>query len=179
MELRAGLRSRSQILYWAGKYDVSYDSPIENLVCGVKDRGYLTKNELVSLACWKLPYRWKRGEDEGKLGLVKSNEPTDVRRFTRAAFRETDDSLRYLRELDGVGSAVGSAILHWFHDDPYPIWDIYARWSVQIDKNNFSLTRWKAYTLFCRNEADRYEVCMRTLDRALLKYGQANKPSSC
>ena len=185
MELRAGLLGRSKILFWAGKYNVNYDIPIENLGPEVKERGYLTKTELVKLACRKLPDRWKRGKDEGKLGLVKTNSPDDVKRFTRDAFLSTEErhSIRCLMwrtgGLPGVGSAIGSAILHWFHDDCYPIWDINARWSVQIDKNYCSFTRWKAYTLFCRDIADEYEVCMRTLDRALFKYGQANRPSSC
>lgn len=177
MELRQGLQGESNIQYWAGTYNVDYDTPIENLVCGVKERGYLTKRELVRLAEWKLPERWKRGEGEGKLGLVKENSPDDVRRITRNAFRTTDssDSIRYLRQLEGVSWALGSAILHWFHECRYPIWDIHARWSVQLDKNNGSFKSWKVYVDFCRDIADEYEVCMRTLDRALLKYGQNNR----
>lgn len=185
MELRAELRGRSNIQYWAGEYNVDYDTPIKNLVCGVKERGYLTKPELVELACWKLPERWKRGEDEGKLGLVKANSCDDVKEITRKAFRETDSikSIRCLGRLQGVGRAIGSAILHWFHEERYPIWDIYARWSVRLNecqhqyKNNDE--RWQTYVKYCKDIADEYEVCMRTLDRALLKYGQANRISSC
>ena len=46
MELREGLRDKSKINYWADKYDVGYDTRIENLVPEVKKRGYLTKCEL-------------------------------------------------------------------------------------------------------------------------------------
>ena len=74
MELRAELRSRSKILHRAGKYNVDYDICIENLVPEVQERQYLKKHELVKLACWKLPDRWKRGKDEGKLGLVKKKQ---------------------------------------------------------------------------------------------------------
>ena len=140
-----------------------------------------SKIELVELADWKLPERWKRGENEGKLGLVKTNSPDDVKEITRNAFLATNDrnSIRCLRSLTGVGWAVGSAILHWFHKDRYPIWDIYARWSVRLNecqhqyKNNYE--RWQAYVEFCRAIADRYEVDMRTLDRALLRYGKKNR----
>lgn len=182
MELRAGLLGRSNIQYWAGKYDVDYDTPIEDLVPEVKERGYLIKPELVSLACWKLPDRWKRGRDEGKLGLVKTNSPDDVREITRNAFRATvGDSMHCLRGLNGIGWAIGSAILHWFHECRYPIWDIYARWSVQLDGSQYrnDFERWKAYVEFCKAIADEYEVDMRTLDRALFLYGSKNKSRSC
>ena len=182
MELREELRDKSKIQHWAGKYPVDYDICIENLVCEVKKRGYLTKTELVRLAEWKLPDRWKRGEQEGKLGLVKTNSPNDVKEITRNAFLETDanNSMRcLLREYDGlkgVGWAVGSAILHWFHECRYPIWDLHARWSVHLPKNKYycGLKLWKTYVDFCRDIADEYEVCMRTLDRALITYGKNN-----
>lgn len=182
MELRAELLGKSNILHWAGEYDVDSDICIKNLVPEVKERRYLRKTELVKLACWKLPDRWKRGQDEGKLGLVKTNSSDDVYEVTRSAFRSTvDDSMRCLRCLTGIGWAIGSAILHWFHECRYPIWDINARWSVQLDKSQYrnDFERWKAYVEFCRDIADEYEVCMRTLDRALFKYGQANRLSSC
>ena len=181
MELRQELQDRSKIYEWSRCYNVCSDTCIENLVEDVKDREYLKKQELVKLACWKLPDRWKRGRDEGKLGLVKTNSFDDVKRYTRCAFLSTDDidSLHHLRELDGVGRAVASAILHWFHEDRYPIWDIYARWSVRLNecwyqyKNNDE--RWRAYVEKCRTIADEYEVDMRTLDRALFEYGKKNK----
>ena len=178
MELRQGLQGKSKIQKWANCYDISEDTCIENLVCEVKKRGYLKKPELVRLAKWKLSERWQRGEEEGKLGLVKQNSPNDVRRITYNAFQATDssDSIRCLRCLEGVDWAVGSAILHWFHKCRYPIWDIHARWSVKLPKYQFycGFKRWKVYVNFCRAEADKYEVCMRTLDRALITYGKNN-----
>ena len=185
MELRQGLRSKSKIEKWAGKYPVDEDTCIENLVSGVRERGCLTYPELVLLADWKLPDRWKRGEDEGKLGLVKLNSLTDVESFTRYAFFSTNhkESLGCLRRLSGVGRAVASAILHWFHKDPYPVWDVYARWSVSLneywDEYRNNDERWKAYVEFCRDKADLYEVDMRTFDRALFKYGEAKMPRGC
>ena len=181
MELRQELQDKSKILEWSRHYNVDYDTPIKNLVLGVQERGYLTKPELVRLAEWKLPERWKRGEKRGKLGLVETNSPDDIEEITRNAFLATDDSnsIRCLRRLDGIGWAVGSAILHWFYEGRYPIWDRHARWSVQIDKDHCSFKRWKAYVKFCRAIADKYEVCMRTLDRALLLYSMKNNSRSC
>lgn len=177
MELREELRDKSKIGYWARKYDVDSDTCIENLVPEVKKRGYLTKCELIKVSKWKVKNK------RNTFRNVIKNHPDDVKKMTRAAFRATTEgeSIDYLRRLDGVGRAVGSAILHWFHEAPYPIWDVYARWSVQLDKSRYknNFERWKAYTLFCRDTADKYEVCMRTLDRALMQYGKAKRPRSC
>lgn len=181
MELRCGLQSTSKIERWANRYNVDSDTDIENLVPIVKKRGYLTHSELVELACWKLPDRWKRGPDEGKLGLVKANSPNDVQDITRSAFLSTDDreSIRCLRRLSGVGLAVASAILHWFHECRYPIWDIYARWSVRLNECQHQYKnddeRWQAYVDFCRVRSDEYGVSMRILDRALFEYGKNNR----
>lgn len=172
MELREELRDTSKIQHWAGKYPVDCDICIENLVFEVKKRGYLTKCELIELAKWKV--RKKRNT----VWRVKTISPDDVKEFTRNAFLETDanNSIRCLRRLKGVDWAVGSAILHWFHKCRYPIWDIHARWSVQLPKNKYycGFKLWKAYVDFCRAKADKYKVCMRTLDRALITYGKNN-----
>lgn len=171
------LRGRSNILHWAGKYNVHYDICIENLVPEVIERGYLTKCELIEVAEWVKSRR---------IDLVRKNKSDDVKEITYNAFRTTvDDSIRYLMGqtggLPGVSRITGSAILHWFHEGRYPIWDPNSIWSVQLDKSQYrnNFERWKAYVDFCRAKADEYEVYMRTLDRALKKYGQANRPSSC
>ena len=171
MELRQELQDKSKIKEWSRYYDVDYDTCIENLVKDVKDRGYLKKSELLKVACWKVP------KGRNTVWRVRKISPDDVKEITRNAFLSTDDSdsIRCLRRLGGVNWAVASAILHWFHDDCYPIWDRHARWSVQIDKNSCSFKRWKAYVDFCRAIADKYEVDMRTLDRALLLYGRKNR----
>ena len=172
MELRQGLRSKSKIQEWASCYNISEDTCIENLVCEVKKRGYLTKCELIEVSKWKV--RKKRNT----FHRVIKNCPNDVKEITRNAFLTTDanKSIRYLRCLKGVDWAVGSAILHWFHKCRYPIWDLHARWSVKLPRDQFycGFKRWKPYVDFCRDIADEYEVCMRTLDRALITYGKNN-----
>jgi len=179
MQLRQGLQGRSKILDWSRKYPVNEDICIENLVCGVQERENLTKCELIKVAKWKV----EKGRNT--VWRVKETIPDDVEEITGNAFQLTDhkESIRYLRCLDGVGRAVASAILHWFHECPYPIWDIYARWSVSLnecwDQYRNNDERWEAYVEFCRGIADRYEVDMRTLDRALFKYGEAKMPRTC
>ena len=185
MELRQELQDRSKIHDWAGKYNVGHDICMENLVPQVREKGYLTRCELIKVAKWKVPK--KRNTHRN----VIRNCPDKVEEMTLSAFKATvDDSICYLWNqpqrnmgLHGVRIPVGSAILHWFHEGRYPIWDRRARWSVRLNecqhqyKNNYE--RWRAYVKFCRSTADEYEVSMRTLDRALLEYGKAKMPSSC
>ena len=179
MELRAELRGTSNILQWAGNYNVGSDICIETLVPEVKERGSLTKCELIEVA------KWKVRRERNTVWRVRTICPDVVERFTRGAFLSTDGSksIRCLRRLDGVGRAVASAILHWFHEDRYPIWDINARWAVRLNECQHQYQnddqRWQAYVDFCRAIADQYAVDMRTLDRALFEYGKANRPSSC
>ena len=173
MELRQELQDKSKIAEWSNRYCADCDTDIKNLVPKVKKRGYLKKTELETLIDWKLECRWKqRG-----LCFANKNDPDDVKEITCKAFRETDDikSIRCLLRLHSVGWAIGSAILHWFHEGRYPIWDIHAKSSLQLDKGlDGSNERWKAYVKYCKDIADQYEVCMRTLDRALFEYGKNN-----
>ena len=171
MELRQELQDKSKIEEWSRCYNVGYDICIENLVKDVKDRGYLKKSELLKVVCWKVL------KGRNTVWRVKTICSDDVKKITRNAFLSTDDSdsIRYLRCLAGVDWAVASAILHWFHNDCYPIWDRHARWSVHLDKDHGSFKHWKAYVEFCRTIAVKYKVDMRTLDRALMIYGKKNR----
>ena len=178
MELYEELRGRLKIEYWANKYNVANDTCIENLVPEVEQRGHLTKCELIEVSKWVLQ-KTGEGRRQITLDLVETNSPDDVREMTRDAFLSTDDSdrIRCLkRNLDGIGWAIGSAILHWFHEFRYPTWTPHARWAVQLCQNSWSSTRWQDFVNYCRDRADEYEVCMRTLDRAFREYGKTNMP---
>ena len=176
MKLRMELCGRSKIECWANKYNVANDTCIETLVPEVEQRGHLTKCELIEVSKWVLQ-KTKGGRRQKTLDLVETNSPDDVKEITRNAFRSTDesDSIRCLEQnLHGVGWVIASAILHWFHECHYPTWTPHARWSVQIDEDSFSFTRWRDYVNYCRAKADQYEVSMRTFDRAFRECGKAN-----
>ena len=179
MELREELRGRLKIEYWANKYNVANDTCIENLIPEVERRGHLTNCELIEVSKWVLQKTGK-GRRQITLDLVETNSPDDVTEMTRDAFLSTNDSdrIRCLkRNLDGIGWAIGSAILHWFHECPHPTWTPHAKWAVKLNPNqHFSFTRWQDYVNYCRAIADEYEVCMRTLDRAFRECGKANMP---
>lgn len=175
MKLRIELCDKSKIEYWANKYNVANDTCIETLVPEVENRRYLTKCELIEVSKWVLQ-NTKGGRRQRTLDYVDENRPDNVEEFTRDAFLLTNDndSIRCLDRLDGVGWAIASTILHWFHEYPYPTWTPHAKWAVQIDENTFNSTRWQNYVNYCRTKAEKYEVSMRTLDRAFRACGKAN-----
>ena len=166
-----------QIECWANKYNVANDTCIETLIPEIEQRGHLTKCELIEVSKWVLQ-NTKGERRQRTLDWVKKNSPDNVERFTRNAFLLTNDgdSIRCLEQnLKGVGWAIASAILHWFHECPYPTWTPHAKWSVKLKpKQSFSSTGWQNYVNYCRTKADKYEASMRTLDRAFRECGKAN-----
>ena len=145
------------------------DESIEKIQDAVKKRRYLTKSDLKTLALWKVPT--KRNTLKG----IKLNSPAWIEAVTRVALHPKTserDRIETLRCLKGVGWAVASAILHWFHQDCYPIWDERALRTVKSPKSQ-SHKNWEAYVSFCRCQAAKNNVSMRTLDRALWQYDEA------
>ena len=135
---------------------------------GIQGRGSLIKYELYKVADWKLSVY---GEDAAEPTL---RNPDDlIRVTTRQTFTSTDhwEKLMYLTELRGIGQSTASAILHLYDAGQYPILDIHALWSAGLEKKKrTSYPFWLEYIAFCRDIANRNEVDMRTLDRALWFY---------
>ena len=156
-------------------YEATYsddDTPIERIVTEVTERGYLTKSDLIEVSRWK--------SKERNVGRVKKNSDNFVEEITRAALcLDTPEPERVsgLCRLHGVAWATASAILHWFHKDPYPIWDRPASEAIEFEKSQYKndFERWDAYMSFCRNVAAQKGVDMRTLDRALWQYSDSKK----
>lgn len=136
-------------------------------------RGYLTQQELHTIARWKSPRR---------AALTLENTDVFIREITEGAFTSIEDwtKLLTLTQLQGIGLPTASAILHLF-DKKYPILDIHALWSVGKPwKKRSAYPFWLEYITFCRDIADRNGVSMRDFDRALWKYsfdyGQTGSP---
>ena len=79
----------------------------------------------------------------------------------------------------GVGESVASVILHLYDEGDYPILDKNALSSIGIDsrKVKYDEPFWRKYVKFCCTEAERYDVPMRTLDRALYKFSESDTVS--
>ena len=133
------------------------------LVQLVKCQQNLTKSDLITLSYW--------AKNARNIHRIKSNNDDFVKERTGFALSSATADPDRVR-LKGVGWAVASAILHWFHQDHYPIWSGPARYSVRLDETRGTQKpgEWEAYVKFCRKLAKENKVDMRTLDRALWKH---------
>ncbi len=162
-------KRKEQIYCWAKRYiDVAHGSKkftLEKELLELKKSKpeYLEKNELELLVRWKSP--------RNLTYISKNNNEITIVEKTQEAFKTTNvcDSIKILSDLKGVGYSIGSAILHLFHpENNYPIYDPHALRAVaKRPKDNV----WESYVEFCRKLAEDNEVCMRTLDRALYRFG--------
>ena len=160
----------SKILDYADQYPAAYDSCVKDIKGHVMNQGYLSLSDLEVVGKWKV----KRGLNTGRY-LIK-NSPARVIDITRIALSSDTcdrDRIELLQCLHGVREAVASAILHWFHEDPYPIWDKFARTALGFDPSQtyFKGNDWKNYTSRFRGIMERRNVDKRTLDRALWVFG--------
>ena len=129
--------------------------------------GYLLTSELREMAQWKSHYLPSK---------IDKNTAGDIETITTAAFCLDDDweKLKKLKEIYGVRESVASVILHLYDECDYPILDVHALRSIGIDHNEVEYDEpfWREYVNLCRAKAERYDVSMRALDRALYKYSE-------
>lgn len=162
-------KRREKILCWANRYTLhAYDNSLAleeellELADTIQQRRHMTKAELEKVVRWKSPRHLGR--------IRKNNSEAIVVQQTQASFetRNVCKSIEPLYRLKYVGMAIASAILHLFHKDDYPIYDVHALRAVGEAADE---TLWEDYVNFCRAIAKENEVDMRTLDRALYRFG--------
>lgn len=149
----------------------SDDDVIAALVDGVRSRGYLTKAELQKVGRWKSPR---------SVHWMEANAETYVSEITGFALAARDERARVepLTLLTGVGWPTATVLLHFFHEDRYPILDYRALWTVRSKvPSSCSFEFWWEYVLYARGLAERSALDMRTLDRALWQYSKENQRS--
>ena len=172
--------NQKEILDWADYYTKGQkpkrqhqEKEVMKIKCSVEDKGYLTKCELIKMGGWKrhtLPSQ------------MVTNPEGHVEKITAEVFSLDDDweKLEKLMDkckgLDGVGQPVASTILHLYDPERYPVFDIHALRSIRIKKEDVEGDKkfWEKYVKFCRAKAECHGVCMRTLDRALYKFSEAD-----
>jgi hypothetical protein len=135
-------------------------------------QGYFTKGDFEYLC------RWKTQRSKSR---VRKNSPKLIEDATRIALSTVHEELRIgvLTLLHGVSWPTASVVLHFAHQDPYPIIDFRALWSLGIETRPqfYTFDYWWEYTQFCRELAGRCLVSMRDLDRALWQYSKENQLS--
>lgn len=160
----------SQIAYWAERNRYPLDG-VMRIAQAARARGYLKRDEFLKLCRWKTSRSAR---------LCRRNRESLVREVTRRAFATRDEELkiRELLSLSGVGWPTASVILHFCDRAPYPLLDYRAIWSLGIAKPpSYTFRFWIKYTRFMRNLADRTQLDLRTLDRALWQYSRERQRS--
>ena len=158
----------SDIARWALRYDVSTDALIEcDIAPRVKAAKFLSKDDFLAICAWKTP----RSKTQ-----CSRNTENEVCEITRIALSASSEKVRLeiLRLLHGVEYPTATVILHWCHEDFYPIIDFRAAWSLGVVEQ-YRMPFWLEYTDYCRELATRNKVSMRTLDRALWQYSKENQ----
>ena len=159
----------SKILDYASKYPLEYDDSVEDIKSHVINQGYLSRSDLKVVGKWQV----KRGLNTVRNIIKNSNARViDITSIALSSDNEPVIGLSHLQCLRGVGPAVASAILHWFHEDPYPIWAVYARTALGFDQSQYRFNDWKDYTSRFRGIMERRNAGKRTLDRALWAFGK-------
>ena len=160
----------SKILDYASQYPLEHDDSVEGIKRDVIKWGYLSVSDLKVVGKWKV----KKGRNTVR-NIIKNDDALVIDITGRALSSDTCDRDRFksLQCLCGVGPAVASAILHWFHEDPYPIWDKFARTALGFKPDQYQpkVNDWKDYTSRFRGIMERRNVGKRTLDRALWVFG--------
>jgi hypothetical protein len=135
---------------------------------------YLRRAELMWLGEWKTPRIRPQ---------IARNSAAGVRGATGAAFLVDDEARRMavLLGLAGVGVAVGSVLLHFAVPARYPVYDVRVLAALRRlgVRRPFPATPagWARYVACLRGLARRYRVSLRTLDKALWRYGgPAHRP---
>lgn len=129
----------------------------------------LSASDFERLARWKSPRL---------LHHVATNTDSEIEEITRVALTAATERCRIsvLLGLAGVQWPMASVVLHVCHDEPYPILDVRALGALGVRaKPTYTFSFWMDYVRFCRKTAEDLAIDMRTLDRNLFVWSQANK----
>jgi hypothetical protein len=165
---------KRQINLLCGAYEqqsAPHEDDLEATIApAVRSRGFYTKREFLKTCYWKSPRSRPRCE---------ANRARHIEIITRAALTSSVERVRIetLTTLGGVGWPTASVLLHFGQQDPYPILDFRALWSLGIDPvPAYDFEFWWAYVTACRALATSCGVSIRSLDRALWQYSKERQP---
>lgn len=158
---------------WASRYAYLDDDTghIEQVIAPrCRARGYLDRPDFLFICDWK---------SQRQKARYRQNSAASIEEGTRIALTARDERLRIgvLRVLEGVGWPTASTLLHFAHQDPYPILDYRALWSLGVDEPlaYYTFPIWWDYVMSCRRIAESAGVPIRVLDQALWQYSKAHQ----
>lgn len=171
--------NRKNILLYAAKYDDQYKDEDrlveEEMKKLLKRQRYLTRTKLIKTGNWKSrrPKRFYRSSD---------NDYTTVKEVTQFAFGTQSERARIesLFVLKGVSWPLASVILHFAFPAKYPIMDFRTVWSLGWKQpRSYNFAFWEKYCKKIRGISGRYNLPIRTVEKALWKYSKHHqKPRS-
>lgn len=157
----------TEVKTWADKYSYGGDSVLADKIGRpVKEQKFATREQFLELAHWKSPRIVPK---------CAMNDADFVEEVTGKALQSKHERFRVesLRLLNGVDWPVASVILHFCHNDNYPILDYRALWSLRVHPvPSYNYDLWAEYTRTTRELAAEAGVDMRILDRALWQYSK-------
>lgn len=165
--------TKENILKFASLYEKKYVGKSEEIIeaelrTWFSEHRYLNKKTFVKLGLWKSTRPKK---------YYESSENTNhrVKKITKEAILSNDEFFKVtsLQELKGVGWPVASVILHYAHPDRYTILDFRALESLGIKQpSSYNFDFWQDYTKTAVGVAQKFDVSLRKLDKALWMYSK-------
>jgi thermostable 8-oxoguanine DNA glycosylase len=153
---------------WRAHYSDEYDTRVlEEIHPAVAERNYFTRDEFLEVCRWKTR-RVNR--------LVAENSDEDIEDITRLAF-SAPERLRHrlLQLLTGVGVPVASALLTVRDPAAFTVIDFRSLHALRAHGELGERTpAYYAYVQLCRSVAQRVDVDLRALDRALWQWSKNN-----
>ena len=147
-------------------YNLQTDTEVINLGKKIQTKGFASKEELRIFSDWKSPRIRKH---------ILSNENKTISEITKDVLRSKSEYVHIgaLLLLKGISYPVASAFLHFCHKTKYPIIDYRALWTLGYDElPTYDINFWLLYVKFTRDLANKNNLNMRTLDRALWGYSK-------
>ena len=123
----------------ASRYSYPSEALVEAMGRDARARGFYTQHEFVDLCRWKSP---RTGP------LVARNSPEDGEEITRLSLATRSEAVRIQLPmiLQGVSWGTASVLLHFAHQDPYPILDYRALESFGVEPpSSYTFEFWSEY----------------------------------
>ncbi len=158
-----------QLRTFCERYEYSAEPKSDDLRASAREQGYLTAKQLHEIVLWK---------SKRRAALALSNPDGVVREITAFAFSAKYEESRIgaLVLLKGVLYPTASVILHFCVSETYPILDYRALWSLGIERpSTYSTDFWLQYVEICRSIAEKHQMSVRELDRALWQYSKEHQ----
>ncbi len=135
-----------------------------------RQRGYLTKPDLIKICHWKSPRAIKH---------IRRNRESSIKKLTKAAFstRSEQKKLSLLTSLCGVSVPMASAALMLTNPQRYGVIDIrvwqllYQMGTVNTNADGvgFTFKQWYRFLKILRYFAQKYKVGARDIERTLFR----------